>query len=252
LAEPRRVGPGEAELVIGIVRKAYGPQTGGLFLRWLVREGVGPVVVVDDLAVAAGVAFGPAGWIGGVGVAAEARRQGLGTAVTQALIAELRRAGCQTMLLLASELGYPVYERIGFEREGDYVVGHRAGEPPAAPALGPGDLQRAAALDRWATGSDRSVLLAHARTGIVEHDAYGLVTPWRDRPAVARDPAGGVRLLEALRPPRVTVPAANDPAVRWLHRNGYTFDMPTPRMRLGPPLPWRPETIFGAISLLSA
>jgi hypothetical protein len=50
----------------------------------------------------------------------------------------------------------------------------------------------------------------------------------------------------------VTVPAENEPAVRWLHRNGYALDMRTPRMRLGPPVPWRPEAIFGAISLLSA
>jgi GNAT superfamily N-acetyltransferase len=246
------VGPGEAELVIGIVRKAYGPQTGGHFLGWLVREGVGPVVVVGDVAVAAGIAFGSAGWIGGVGVAPDARRQGLGTAVTEALIAELRRAGCETMLLLASELGYPVYERIGFEPEGDYLVGHRSGEAPPAPMLGPGDLQRAAALDRWANGSDRSSLLGHAATGLVERDGFGLVTPWRDRPAVARDPETGVRLLDALRPARVTIPAANERGVRWLHRNSYTVDMRTPRMRLGPPVPWRPEAIFGAISLLSA
>ena len=157
--------------MIGIVRKAYGPQTGGHFLGWLVREGVGPVVVVGDVAVAAGVAFGSVGWIGGVGVAPDARRQGLGTAVTEALIAELRRTGCETMLLLASELGYPVYERIGFEPEGDYLVGHRPGEPPPAPVLRPGDLQRAAALDRWATGSGRSALLSHAVTGIVEQDS---------------------------------------------------------------------------------
>jgi GNAT superfamily N-acetyltransferase len=246
------VGPDEAELVIGIVRRAYGPQTGGNFLGWLVREGVGPVVVVDDVAVAAGVAFGSAGWIGGVGVVPEARRQGLGTRVTEALMSELRRLGCETMLLLASELGYPVYERIGFVPEGDYVVGHRSGEPPPAPQLAPGDLQRAAALDRWATGSDRSSLLRHAVTGIVEEDAFCLVTPWRDRPAVARDPEAGVRLLDELRPARVTVPVANEAAVRWLQRSRYTLDMRTPRMRLGPPVPWRPEAIFGAISLLSA
>jgi hypothetical protein len=59
-------------------------------------------------------------------------------------------------------------------------------------------------------------------------------------------------VLEALRPARVTVPEANEPAVAWLRQNGYRVDMRTPRMRLGPPVPWRPEAIFGAISLLSA
>jgi GNAT superfamily N-acetyltransferase len=238
--------------VIEIIRKAYGPQSGGSFLRWLVSAGVGPIVLVGDVAVAAGVALGTCGWIGGVGVAPAARRQGLGRLVTEAVIAELRGAGCETMLLLASNLGYGVYERIGFEPEGDYVVGQRPGEPPAAPPLGPDQLERAVELDRWANGTDRALLLSHAQAGIVRDGAFGLVTPWRDRPVIAREPAQGVEILDTLRPARVTVPAANEPAVTWLGRNGYTVDMRTPRMRLGPPVPWRPEAIFGAISLLSA
>jgi ribosomal protein S18 acetylase RimI-like enzyme len=43
------------------------------------------------------------------------RRRGFGTALTWAAVAEGARRGCTAMTLTATKMGYPVYERMGFE-----------------------------------------------------------------------------------------------------------------------------------------
>ena len=43
------------------------------------------------------------------------RRRGLGEATTSAAVAEGARRGCTLTTLQASEMGYPIYERMGFE-----------------------------------------------------------------------------------------------------------------------------------------
>ena len=83
------------------------------------------------------------GWIGALGVAPEARRRGLGTALTEAAVRWLRARGAPTVLLYATEAGRPVYERLGFVAE-ERAVAWR-GVAGAAPPL---DLQRLADIDR--------------------------------------------------------------------------------------------------------
>src|SRR4051794_40394866 len=64
------------------------------------------------------VSFGATGWIGALGVAPEARRHGLGRALTEAAIERLRERGASTVLLFATDMGRPLYERLGFVIEG--------------------------------------------------------------------------------------------------------------------------------------
>jgi GNAT superfamily N-acetyltransferase len=52
--------------------------------------------------------------INGVVTVPEARRRGYGTALTWACIAEGRDRGCTAAELTASEMGYPVYLKMGF------------------------------------------------------------------------------------------------------------------------------------------
>ena len=260
--------------------------------------------------------FGASGWIGAVAVVPEARRAGLGQALTEAAVTWLRDSGAATIHLHATEMGRPIYQRLGFVAEGACVsLGGSRRRPRRSlgvrPAR-PGDLAAALALDREATGEDRTGLLtalwprpttgegrstlwpqsapggdrvgptptAPSRPGsgpgehragplttlgpgsalVVEADGqvagFHLAGPWRPGGAtVAADPASGLALLAATgdRPdgalPALSVPKDNPDAIRAMETLGHAERSRTIRMRLGPPIPWRPATLFSTFNL---
>jgi GNAT superfamily N-acetyltransferase len=71
---------------------------------------------------AAGAVFAGTGWVGGVAVVPAHRRAGLGGALTAAVVAFLEDRGATTVLLHATALGRPVYQRLGFVAETDYLT----------------------------------------------------------------------------------------------------------------------------------
>jgi GNAT superfamily N-acetyltransferase len=246
----------------GVVGFARARLDGEVFVADLDGELVG---------VAAGAHFGASGWVGGVAVAPEHRRAGLGGALTEAVVAQLRDRQAMTVQLLATELGRPVYERLGFVAEAEYrtLAGPPAPRPAASggrPAAGvragwPADRAAVLALDRLATGEDRSRLLdaLWPAGGLIAGDrdprGFHLASPWRNGGAtVAGDPEAGLALLEAVRRSdtgeiSVSLPAGNRAGLLALAAAGFRTRSGTTRMCLGPPLPWRPESVFGAHNL---
>jgi GNAT superfamily N-acetyltransferase len=226
-----------------------------------------------DLAgVAAGAVFAGSGWIGGVAVAPEHRRAGLGAALTGTIIAFLEARGAATILLHATALGRPIYEHLGFAPEADYLTLTGPTLPrrpldPGNPAPRPrpgraGDLAAVLALDRVATGEDRRRLLAALWPGggLVAGPGrqplgFHLASPWRSGGAtLAADPQAGLALLQEARRTdgeeiSLSVPAGNAPAVQALQAAGFRERYRTLRMRRGPGVPWRPTALFSAHTL---
>ena len=89
---------------------------------------------------------GTVGWIGTVWVDPAWRRRGIGLDLTRATIDEAEAAGCRTLVLVATEAGRPLYERLGFEVQTWYRIlqidglDGAAADParPALPCRGPG------------------------------------------------------------------------------------------------------------------
>jgi GNAT superfamily N-acetyltransferase len=230
----------------------------------------GEVVVAEaggELAgVAAGAVFGATGWVGGVAVVPAHRRAGLGGALTGAIVEFLEASGVTTMLLHATALGRPVYERLGFVAETAYLTlagptrPRTAREPPVRTGRA-ADLEAVLALDRAATGEDRRRLLAALwpAGGLVAGDGeplgYHLPSPWRPGGAIVAAAAGaGLALLDAVRAGpgddlAISVPAANPAAVRFLEATGCSERYRTVRMHRGPRVPWDPAALFGAHNL---
>jgi hypothetical protein len=191
-----------------------------------------------------------------------ARRGGVATGLTQAVMAWLGARGVETVSLLASADGRPVYDRLGFASEGVYREYEATGPPPAAAGdrvrpLTLGDLPALRALDRLATGEDRLPMLEAAFPGglaVPGMAGAAVAVPWPGTPIVARDPEAGAALLDAVwaaavAPVRVTVPAANAAAVAALGDRGFRATRELERMRLGPPLAWRPASIWCVANL---
>lgn len=88
--------------------------------------------LIDRVPVARSMAVVHEGVVGihNVYVAPSRRRQGLGAAITAAAIESGRAAGATAACLEATELGFSVYQKMGFRRVEDYLVVGR-NEPPA-------------------------------------------------------------------------------------------------------------------------
>lgn len=211
---------------------------------------------------------GPVAWIGTIWVAPSARGRGLGRALTEAPIAEAEGAGCQTLVLVATDAGQPLYERLGFTVQTWY----RTMEAPrlanasvdggaVVRAFRSDDLDAMAALDHAATGEDRRHILA----AFAAPDTTKVVTAGPDRPTgfVIRAPWGGgatiaprtddaLAILRARRLAagperrvRAGILLENEAGAAALIADGWTEAWRAPRLVRGRPLEWHPDHIWG-------
>jgi ribosomal protein S18 acetylase RimI-like enzyme len=234
------------------------------------QPGCRPVVAELDGALAGtgvGTANGSVGWVGTIWVDPARRGAGLGRALTQAVIDGLEAAGCRTLVLVATEEGLPLYERMGFELQTRYRILEAPGLDPAAMAPDPevrpfdrADLDTICALDLAATGEDRSHAIRRfaspetSKVLDVDGAIRGFVirAPWGGGATVAPDPGDAMRLLEARRRTsgaggRVRVGLVEDNAdgLAALEAAGLTPVWSVPRLIRGAPLEWHPDWIWG-------
>jgi ribosomal protein S18 acetylase RimI-like enzyme len=80
------------------------------------------------------VQTGESGGIYSVATLSDARRHGVGTAVTWAAVNAIREWGCDAAVLQSSVMGYPVYRSMGFEEVVRYVRFNPAGQGDATQA----------------------------------------------------------------------------------------------------------------------
>jgi predicted N-acetyltransferase YhbS len=247
----------DLEPALHVMARAFGTSYQRPSVHTLVAEAPAGhlLVAVADGAVvgtAAAVSFGPTGWLGGVTVAPEARGRGLGAVLTDAALDAL--GDHETVSLLATPAGRPIYERLGFAPELEYrVFAAPEDRAPATEGLVPADRELVLALDREATGEDRTVALdAGVERALATPDGAGVVLrpPWPARPVLARDPAAGAALLAATLEPglRLAAPVANRPAMAALTRLAHP-QRGVVRMRRGAPIHWRPEQVWGVFAL---
>ena len=214
--------------------------------------------------VAGWVSFGRTGWLGSVAVDPGARGQGLGTAVSEAALEGLRHAGVQTVLLTATELGQPIYEKLGFADEG---VSYGIWEPEQPPVpvskhsapVRPGRIDDIIRQDAEATGEDRRAYLtpfAHrSRAPAGRGQAgYRVALPWGGGPVVAAGAESARPLLadmiHASPTSRLAFPELNAQGADLAASLGFRLAQRVRRMRLGPPVPgYRPEVIYNVFSL---
>ncbi len=213
---------------------------------------------------------GDVGWVGSIFVDGSLRGRGYGRAMTEASCELIDAAGCGTQALIASPFGKPLYDRMGFRVVEHYQVleAEPVAAPPAPPPgrtlrpMRPGDLPAVFALDRRATGEDRSGLLTSlTRSGWVVESAAELrgylLSILPDFATVtAADPEDAICLLDQLRHLAAgrsdvacaVVPAPREAAWRRLEGLGWKPLFQTPRMLRGADIDWEPELIWGILS----
>jgi GNAT superfamily N-acetyltransferase len=251
-----------------IVDGGWGDRTA--FFDWAVDHPTCFPLVADAggrriLGTGVGTANGRVGWVGAIFVALDQRRNGLGTTLSTAVVEELERRGCTTQVLIATDEGRPIYEKLGFSIQTRYVrmIAPETPPPPddgAVRRYAPADLEAIVALDRAATGEDRASILrafADPETSRVAERRDGSVggfvvrASWGGRALIANDPEIAVSLLDWRRrttPDRqlqIAVLEQNAAGRARLIEAGWTEGRGGPRLLRGAPLSWRPDWIYG-------
>ena len=228
------------------------------------------VAEVDGEVVGTGVATvnGRVAWVGTIWVRRDHRRRGLGRALTDAVVNIATAEGAQTLLLVATDRGRPLYERSGFEVQTWY----RTFEAPGLGAdLGvttagirsfrPADIDAIAELDRAATGEDRRCVLEELATPAgtrVLDDGGGVLrgfvirAPWGGGATVAPRLDDALSIVEARRLAstpdkrvRCGILLENEAGAEALERAGWTEAWRAPRLIRGASLSWHPDRIWG-------
>jgi GNAT superfamily N-acetyltransferase len=227
------------------------------------------VAVLGTRIVGTGLAaiHGSAGWVGVIFVVPELRGHGLGRALTEAACTLLETAGCASLVLVATELGRPVYDRLGFREQTRYHMfgAEPLGTAPTPPAgstlrpVRPNDIDALATLDRLATGEDRRPLVERYADGgwLIEsdgrlHGGFLLPTVRGNAALIASRPEDAACLLDLH---RHLTPAGgrawagllseNEAGRRLLAELGWTEWKSFPRMVRGPEPEWQPSMIWG-------
>lgn len=240
-----------------------------VFFEWAVAHPTCFPFVADDdgEVVGTGVATvnGSVGWVGAIFVAADRRRNGLGSALSAAVIDELEHWGCTTQVLIATDEGRPIYERLGFAIQVRYVLQSAPNEPPppdtgSVRAFEDDDLDEIIGIDRAATGEDRSQIIrgfaAPETSSVALRDdgsigGYIVRAPWGGRALIAREPDSALALLNWRRrsspdrPLTIAVLEWNAEGRAKLAAAGWTERPGGPRLIRGERLRWRPEWIYG-------
>lgn len=195
------------------------------------------------------VDYGPFAYVGMMSVHPDMRRMGVGRAVFRALLRQLDERNCPQLLLDATDLGAPLYEREGFVDDGltrMYLLNNAAHFywSPLDPAISvhpvtPADLERMAAFDLpyfganrlrvlqsfWQEHPERCFLAQDARVGGIS--GWLIAQPRRIGPWVAAEPESADALLRAaLRleyaaAPAVLVSGCNQNASELLEKHGF-------------------------------
>ncbi|MGD1044921.1 MAG: GNAT family N-acetyltransferase [Bacteroidota bacterium] len=219
------------------------------------------VAEVDNKIVGCGIAIvhGTIGWLGAIIVLSEYRGQGFGTGITSHLIQYCKDKGCTTQLLSASEMGEPVYRRLGFEINSTYVFYKRESIAPALQIsnvreMRQEDFLKVKQLDREVTGEDRFQFIERflSMGWIYSTDTSAGITgfylpEFGAGLIIARNSDAGLELMKLrLNCGKTTavVPAANTIAREFLTSEGFQEYRTAPRMVLGNDVQWQPAMMY--------
>jgi predicted N-acetyltransferase YhbS len=265
----RPMTPADVEAVaVAFLRENWGDRR--LNLDFVTRHArTRPFVAeADGAIVGTGVVSlnGPVAWIGTIWVEPAWRRRGVGMALTQATIDVAEAAGCRTFLLVATEAGRRLYERIGFEVQTWYRIleapglDHEDIDMRIRPYR-PGDLESMGRLAAAATAEDRTHLLAAFASSetaqcLVRHDGslggFIVRAPWGGGSTVAPRLADAEAILHSRRVGRgreqrvrAGLLAENEAGLERLLSTGWSEAWSAPRLILGDPIRGQPEAIWG-------
>jgi GNAT superfamily N-acetyltransferase len=198
-------------------------------------------------------------WLAHIIVHNDYRNAGIGTTITKSLIDLLSKTRCNTLFLLATALGEPVYRKFGFVAEAQYMFLDHGTLPSltAETNLTLFDLKYYDSLlrfDQKVSGENREKLINAHLTGIrlflEEKEIIGYYIPTLgEGPIVARDAHAGTELMKYrwMTTKTFCLPTNNEQGIHFLQRHGYQECRHASRMILGRKISWDGRQMYSRI-----
>lgn len=223
-----------------------------------------PVKISENgqlLAIGTNVYHADSVWIACIVVHPAHRNKGLGKLITRQLIDQIDRKRYPSIYLDATEYGYPVYRKLGFEVETCYS--HLSREGNSETQAISSDIVRfeekyreqVYQVDRQVSGEGRAGTLQDflSTSYLYQSDNIILgyyIPDWGDAPIIAVDDHAGIELmkLRIQMEDKAIVPQDNALALEFLAKNNFTEYKFSRRMFLGLKKEWKANKIFNRIS----
>lgn len=222
-----------------------------------------PIKLIADnqiVGIGSTIIHGDVAWLAHIIVAPEYRKQGFGQLITQHLIDSLQSTKCETIYLIATDLGAPVYQKVGFETETEYLFYETPHNVPNWEISN--DLQRInmvyynqiARLDREVSGENRffeiESFLEDGYVYLRDETVQGYFLPGLgDGLIIANSGTAGIELMKCRLASKKTAafPQDNNRAKDFVLNNNFNEIMKVKRMRLGQPRKVLLSNIFNRI-----
>lgn len=208
--------------------------------------------------VAAGILNENTGWLAHIIVSQDYRRQGIGYQLTQHIVDYLHRKGCKTQLLIASEMGAGLYQKLGFRTVNEYLF-FKGEQLPGQSSdqnirpLRPADIEGILRLDREISGENRKKMLENffSEGWVYGSDGRELrgyfLTRFGEGTIIAADDDAGLALLNLklrLKNWKAVLPAENKKGIELFAQHNIPRYSKAPRMVLGKNVEWKPQYVY--------
>ncbi len=234
------------------------------FELYIKRDYCVPIKTVSDgniVGIGAAIIFGRTGWLAHIIVHKNYRNRGIGLSIVNELLRITKSRSVETCLLIASDLGLPVYKKVGFESVCEYLFFKR--EKPWKSYAVSTHIEKyrdeyysmITAIDRKISGEDREILIReYIKDSIVYRDneiIKGYYMPELGGGLIYADTdTAGLELMKIKYSTADTavLPSENTAGIKFLEQNGFTPVSRGARMILGKQIIWSPEKVFSRIA----
>jgi len=214
------------------------------------------------VAIGTTINHGNTAWLAHIIVHRDCRGQGLGNRIVSGLLSDLSNdKEIETVSLIATDLGYPLYLKNGFVEQTVYhfyeLPEDKTFDSPLSPMIFPYNSSMENSLlqlDREVIGEDRSEYLRDKLPGAFAYLKNGLpegfsIPDLGDGLTIAKSDEAGIELLKLImnRGNKVVIPRENIIAGDFLRTQGYGRGKSARRMTYGSAFPWKPENLFNRI-----
>ncbi len=220
-------------------------------------------VIVENklIGVGASIVLKNTAWLAHIIVDKNFRNQGIGYKITKYLIDDLEKKSIETVLLIATAMGEPVYKKLGFKVISNYLSLKR--ENPWKQTEISNDIipyqhdyySKILELDKEISGEDRMRLIeSHIKNSMVykeNGEIKGFYIPDLGEGLVsAKDSKAGIELLKLKhgKVNKAVLPEENKTGINFLRENGFSKpEIKGKKMILGKSIYWKPECYYSRI-----